>query len=482
MRKTQSVILLLLCLLLLAGCGAWKTAPQTAETPRTETVREARPLRAEAAPLSARGGVRPAAQGDTVELIGFGEVDSETESLDLTGLTGQQILALAPQLCSLHALRRLELPAGETGLDLDQALSIAATLPETVIAYPFTLYGAEVDLSDTELVFFHQRIYDQGEEVRKVLPAMHACTWLDMDSCSVDNEHMAQIRDENPNVEVIWRVWFGDNYSVRTNVTKILASMPSQGGLIKDSNSEGLYYCSKVRYLDLGHNHTLKDFSFVENMPDLEIAVISMADIEDLTPFASCEKLLYLEMGNTNVCDLSPLAECKNLKHLNIGTNRGITDISPLYDLDLMRLWIGTYTPIPEEQVEKMQELHPDCDINTTVPSGLMDVDGYPNEGYTILWKSFSLPICLDDGSWYGSQAIGYYKVVYKCFGYRNGVRSYAFAWNDPKYSGYDPYVEPVNVAVWDTSFLLEYWRDPHSDELVDPDAPPGEILYQFEH
>ncbi len=419
----------------------------------------------------------------TVSVPGLGEVDNRTESLDFTALTPEQIREGTESLRLLPALRELKLPAGEEGLELDQALSIAEELPEVVVAYPFSLYGKEVDLSDTELVFFHERIYDQGEEVRRVLPCMHACTWLDMDSCGVDNEHMARIRDENPDVEVIWRVWFGMNYSVRTNVTKILASMPSRGGSLTDSNTEGLYYCTNVRYLDLGHNSELKDFRFVENMPDLEIVVISMADIDDLTPFASCEKLTYLEMGNTNVSDLSPLAACKNLRHLNIGTNIEITDISPLYDLDLLRLWIGNYTPVPEEQVERMQELHPDCDINTTVPSGLeRDEDGGAiNEGYTILWKSFALPINM--GSyWIGSQPIGYYKVIYKVFDYRHGGLAYAFSWNDPKCEGSDPYAKPVNVTVWDTSFLNEFWRNPHSDEPEDPDAPPGEILYELEH
>ena len=419
----------------------------------------------------------------TVPLPGLGKIESGTESLDLTALAAGEIQEAAPLLCYLPRLRELALPAGEEGLSLEQAMDIARALPETVVAYPFTIYGEETDLSATELVLYHIRIDDEGEQVRQVLPCMHACTWLDMDSCHVSNEAMASIRDENPEVEVIWRVFFGDNYSARTNVTKILASMPSQGGRIDDSNSEGLNYCTKVRYLDLGHNSTLSDFSFVENMPDLEIAVISMAAIEDLSPFASCRNLLYLEMGNTLVSDLSPLAQCTELRHLNIGTNIGITDISPLYDLDLKRLWIGEYDPVPEEQVARMQELHPKCDINTTVPSGLErdEFGGAVNEGYTISWKSYSLPI--DMGAyWIGARAIGYYKVVYKVFDYAHGVKSYAFSWNDPKYYGYDPYVKPINVQVWDTSFLKEDWVNPHSDEPEDMDAPPGVLLYEFEH
>ena len=67
-------------------------------------------------------------------------------------------------------------------------------------------------------------------------------------------------------------------------------------------------------------------------------------------------------------------------------------------------------------------------------------------------------------------------------FDYAHGVKAYAFSWNDPKYYGYDPYAKPVNVQVWDTSFLKEDWVNPHSDEPEDMDAPPGVLLYEFEH
>ena len=415
----------------------------------------------------------------TVPLPGLGETENGTESLDFTALTAQEREAALPLLAFLPRLRELRLPDEEAGLSLDGALAVARDLPEVVVDYPFTLYGQEVNLADEQLVLFHIPVDDQGEAVRRVLPCMHACTWLDMDSCGVDNQHMAVIRDENPEVDVIWRVWFADQYSVRTNVTTILASMPGVGGDMPDSRTEGLYYCTKVRYLDLGHNIMLTDFSFVRNMPDLEVAIISMASIEDLSPFSSCSKLLYLEMGNTKVSDLSPLAACTNLKHLNIGTNAAITDISPLYDLDLKRLWIGDYTPIPAEQVEKMQELHPKCTINTQVPSGLPNAQGVvDNEGYTIDWKSWQPPI---NNS--AAHPIGYYKVVFKIFRYDYGGRSYAFCWNDPKYTGSDPFVTPINVSVFDTSFLSEDWEEDKDSLVVEElEDPPGGFLYAFEH
>ena len=422
----------------------------------------------------------------TVTLLGQ-ELDPESESMDLTELTGEDVDNAAAALAGLPNLQELTL---SEELSLEEALQIAESAPGAVVHYPVTLYGRHFDLADEGLDLNHTSIDDQGETVRRLLPCMRACTWVDMDSCGVDNEHMAQIRDENPDVEVIWRVNFGTNYSVRTNVTKILASMPSKGGTLYDDVGEALQYCTKVRYLDLGHNEHIADFSFIRNMPDLEIVVISMTGISDLSPFTACPNLLYMEAGNTKIGDLTPLAECRNLKHLNIGTNINIKDISPLYDLDLKRLWIGSYTPVPADQVAEMQERHPTCIINTSAPSGLERnaQGGAANEGYILGWKNYQNYLTADwnhyaaTGSFPAQRPIGWFKVIFKAFEYDKATAAYAFSWNDPMYNAHDASTRPVNTKVIDTSFLAEDWEDPGSiipDVLSDP---PGETLYESEH
>ena len=425
----------------------------------------------------------------TVTLLGK-PLDPKAESLDLSALKSEDVESAAAALAGLPELKEITLVGGEYGLSLEEALLIANAAPKAVVSYPVNLYGVDFDLSDEGLDLNHIRMDDQGEAIRQILPCMRACTWLDMDSCGVDNEHMAQIRDENPNVEVIWRVNFGSNYSVRTNVTKILASMPSKGGALYDSVGEQLQYCTKVRYLDLGHNDGITDFSFIRNMPDLEVVIISMTGISDLSPFTACHNLLYMEAGNTRIGDLSPLAECKTLKHLNIGTNANIRDITPLYDLDLKRLWIGSYTPVPADQVAEMQERHPACIINTTAPSGLeRDANGAVlNEGFILGWKNYQNYLTEDWAIYAATHAfpsqrpIGWFKVIFKCFEYNKATGAYAFSWNDPLFNAHEPGIPPVNTKVIDTSFLNEDWEDPSSiipDVLEDP---PGETLYESEH
>ena len=419
------------------------------------------------------------------------KLDTTAEVLDLNALTPADLDQAIVAVGSMPNLKKILL-SGDTGLTLDNALAIGDAAPQAVISFPVSMYGKDFNLADEGLDLNHIAIEDQGSGVRKVLPYMRACTYLDMDSCGVGNADMALIRDENPNVEVIWRVNFGTDYSVRTNVTKILASKPTKGGILYNDVGEQLKYCTNVHYLDLGHNSDITDFSFIRSMPELEIVVISMTGITDLSPFTACTHLKYLEAGNTPLSDLSPLAQCKELKHLNVGTCFNVKDISPLYELDLKRLWLGVGDPVPAEQVAKMRELHPDCEVNTTVPTGLeRDASGNQfNEGYVLgNWKCFQQYLTADwnyysaNGYFPAQRPIGYYKVVYKCFEYNLADGAYAFSWNDPKFNPHDPDVKPVNVSIHNLDLLSEDWEIPENDIVPNKlEDPPGEVIYEGLH
>ena len=275
----------------------------------------------------------------------------------------------------------------------------------------FELYGRKFNIFDEQLDLNHIDILDNGTLVREVMSCMPNLKFVDMDFCRVDNEHMAEIQKEFPDVEVVWRVWFGKAYSVRTDVEKILASAPGWGGNLFDYNCDGLYHCHKVKYLDIGHNYYLKNIDFVRNMPDLEVFIIAQDNsyekgFRDLTPLADCSRLEYLEVQGTSVSDLTPLSGLTELRHLNIGACPYIGTIEPIMDLELDRLWITGTTPVPAEQVKAFRESHPACEVNNTC--------GIPNDG----WK-------------WGTER---YELLQKQFGYIE--KDYQVAWNDPKYLG----------------------------------------------
>lgn len=292
----------------------------------------------------------------------------DMEQLDLSSLTHEELEDAEAVLSCMGKVKSLTLGA----LSLEDALRLCAVCPGAVVDYAFPLYGSEVNLNAQALDFNHVEIKDEGAALSQVLPYMANCTSVDMDSTGVSNEALAALRDENPNVNIVWRIWFGENYSVRTDTERILASKPTVGGMISGKEGEVLKYCTKVKYLDIGHNEDMTDISFVASMPDLEVLIVAMSDITDLSPLANCTKLEYLELNSTEVSDLSPLANCAGLKHFNICNCPNITDISPIYDIPLERFWIGCDTPVPAEQVEEMRARHPEAKVNntTTDPHG----------------------------------------------------------------------------------------------------------------
>lgn len=301
------------------------------------------------------------------EVKSFGD---EPYSLDLSNLTHEKVQNTANLLALMPNLAEVELGKdsdreGESTLSFEDIRLLMDSAPQAEFNYQFTLYDRTVSLSDEELDLNHTKIRDEGELVRQAISCMKHLKYLCMDTCNVSNESMEKIRDDFPDVEVVWRIWFGKNYSVRTDVVKILASKPSVGGVLYDAKLEVLKYCTKVRYLDLGHNDVITDISFVNYMPDLEVCILAMNKLGDISPLANCPKLEYLELFYSDgLTDLSPLSGLENLRHLNIGMCNYLKDISPLYGLDLERLYIGLITPIPTEQTEKYRELHPDCDID----------------------------------------------------------------------------------------------------------------------
>lgn len=361
-----------------------------------------------------------------IELLGdFVSLDIET--LDLSTLAVENVDEVSTALKCLTNLKTVVLGSEDTNdLSVDNIVQLENAAPNAVFDYSFTLYEQSLNTSNETVSFSHIPMSDRGAAVREILPMMKNCKYLDMDSCEVSNEDMASIRNDFPNMKVVWRIWFGNHYSVRTDVERILASKPSKGGTLDDGEVEVLKYCTDVKYMDLGHNESITNLSFVNSMPNLEVFICAMNPISDISYLANCPKLEYLELNTTKVSDLSPLSGLKELRHLNIANCENVTDISPLYGLtELERLWIGSIDPVPAEQVEEMKKCAPDCDINTVTvdPTG----GQWRLQGYTEL----SLQRYAETG-WLQEVLHPRYELLKKQFGYTDA--DFSFTWNDPLY------------------------------------------------
>ena len=317
----------------------------------------------------------------TVPMPDGSALPSDTTSCDLSDATAAEALAAAPALALLPRLQSVNLGAERASMGWDGIRQLRQILPETEFQYSFDLYGTECNLSAASINLYGVPIfyYDDGELIDEVMNYMPQLAYVDMDSVGLSMRRLEEINLNHPDVKVVFRVFFGDNYTARTDTERILASMASRGGLLTDDNVEGLYYCHDVKYLDIGHNTPLTNIGFAAQMPKLEVAIFSMCNISDISPLANCPELEYLELSNTYVTDLHPLSGLEKLRHLNVaatgfdqpddGSPRiRLTDITPLYPLTgLERLWLGAFNPIPAEQVEEMQRRAPNCEINVEV-------------------------------------------------------------------------------------------------------------------
>ena len=301
------------------------------------------------------------------QLLGKDSTLDETR-LDLTNVPESKIRANLDAIACMKNLKTIELGSDEEknapGWKLIRSLREAA--PEAKIRYRFTLYDVPLTLEDEEVDLSYRYVADGWPEVLEIAECMPKLKTLLMDTCAVGNEDMEKIRDALPETEVVWRINFGGAYTARTNETRILASSPSVGGALGNSDVAVFKYFTKMKYLDIGHNEQITDLSFARYMPDLEVLIIAMNPLGDLSPLADCPKLEYLELFYSMTDDLSPLAGLKNLKHLNVGHCPKLTDISPIYDLELERFYLGTFAscPVPPEQVDHYRELHPDCEVD----------------------------------------------------------------------------------------------------------------------
>lgn len=292
----------------------------------------------------------------TVSILGASYTEEITE-LDLSALTPDTVADVVPVLDKLPNLTFIQL-MGEDGvswLDMTDVKILMDAAPHISYGYTFELFGQTISVDAQRVEYVNVKIGNEGvEQIRQALDILPNCTYFLLDTCNIDNEVMAQLRDDYPDCKIVWRVWYGKQNDLTDEET-----IRHVYGL-KDSNCENLKYFVDCKYMDLGHNTELSDFSFVAYMPELEIVIASGAPLTDLTPFSNCHKLLFLELAYCNKLeDLSPLAELDSLKYLNISFT-AVTDLTPIMGLDLEKLSCLGGT-VGEDQREAYLEKHPEC-------------------------------------------------------------------------------------------------------------------------
>lgn len=295
----------------------------------------------------------------TVEVLGQ-EVGEETEELNLAGMTVAQLEEAAPKLMQLPNLRFVELmdASGSCSLSKQDVKTLVEMAPGVKFHYVFQLFGQTISTTDQAVHYKNLNLTPDCEgELRAALAIMSGCDAFILERCGLSSEFLASVREDFTNTELVWRVDFGtDNrYSFLTNAETIRAVYN-----VTDTTCSELKYCRKAKYIDMGHNETLTDVSFIGYMPDLEILILSGCAASDLSGFGNCKKLEFLELANCGKLeDLSPLAGCEGLKNLNICYTK-VKSLLPLDGLPLEQLFCKQ-TRVPADEQKVFKEIHENC-------------------------------------------------------------------------------------------------------------------------
>lgn len=267
---------------------------------------------------------------------------------------------VSPQVTETPAPEPTPKPTPEPLIDI-----LGEKVPEHKIeeGYEFELFGQKVNTATTEsLEYVKEGIGDEGlDTFRSVLPYMKKLSSLRFDRCGTSDNKTAMLREEFPCANIAWRVYIGP-YAIMSDEKTLWASCD-----VTNENSAGLYYCTAMENLDIGHC-SVTDVGFLKNMPDLKVLILSCGDISDITPVKYCKNLEYLELAECRIKDISPIKYLEKLEHLNIGGNQLISDFSPLYGLkNLKRLYAESIynTEINMHEIgEKFKKMMPECEVS----------------------------------------------------------------------------------------------------------------------
>lgn len=286
------------------------------------------------------------------------EYDCAEETLDLSAaLASGELAQTLDVLDAFPALKEINLiPASGDAvpLDLDTLRTLTDAVPGVKLTAAFELFGQTVSSNDESIIFDKLDIGDEGlDTLRLVMPYLN-CSYFQISDCGIDYDLLAELRDEFPERNVVWRIYIY-SYPFMTNCHRVRTVH------IDSASCEVLKYCTEVRYLDLGHNLLINNCDFVAYMPHLQSAILGLTAITDISPLANCKELQFLELHRSNISDISVLSGLTSLEYLNIGGMPELTDLSPLFDLTGLKvIRIVSDQKISAAQIEELQEHLPD--------------------------------------------------------------------------------------------------------------------------
>lgn len=252
-------------------------------------------------------------------------------------------------------------------LEINKQLELISKYPNILFEWDVEILDRTVNSSITELDLSNSNVSDI-ESFKNSLKLLQNLKYLNMSDCNLSNEELGALREEFPNIKIVWKLYFGV-WSMQTDAVAfsvLITNFPYTR--LKSSDIEFLKYTTDLQALDLGHQALTDLTPIAEYVPNLRILILADNKITDISPLSKLKHLHYLELFMNRVTDLSPLVECKELVDLNLSNVFTLSDVSPLLNNDfpvLERLWINK-TLVSYNDYLALKEKYPNATIINT--------------------------------------------------------------------------------------------------------------------
>ncbi len=306
-----------------------------------------------------------------------GEYPENTTHLDLreVAVDGD----LATHLSHFPSLTSVDLHGAD--LSVESKLALRQAFPHVLFGWTVDILGREIDSLTEELDLSGKTVRDLPA-FRQAVSLLCGLKTLVMCDCGVSNEDMAALREEFPAVKVVWRVYMGEKWSLRTDAVtfSVLIRVHDYTSMTSE-DIQVLKYCTDLQALDLGHQ-AITDISVIgDYLPNLRVLILADNRITDISPLAKLKKLHYVELFVNKITNVSPLASCRELVDVNLSYNKELSDISCLLDLPMIERFWMEHTALSAKDEAALHTAYPQAKV-VTVGEGSVDQGWRTHERY----------------------------------------------------------------------------------------------------
>ena len=253
---------------------------------------------------------------------------------------------------------------GTVDWPLKQIRKYAEELPEgTVLAGQFTLLGQTWDIGAEEIDLDTAKGNLKREDLESLAAFMPNLKKVSLKThTELMNNDIIPIVDAHPEITFVWTLRLR-KYKIPTDVTAFSTkASDADEPYLRSSDCQLLKYVPGLRALDLGHQGSITDLSFLDYFPELRILILVDNRISDITPIGRLEHLQYLELFiNPMIKDLSPLANCTELLDLNLSYT-GFKSLQPLEACTKLERFWCVFTKLTKAEKEAFIQAHPNCE------------------------------------------------------------------------------------------------------------------------